>query len=131
MRKIILMLLLTCVSFTVNAQNADNSDEKLYEMVDQMPVYPGGMEALMKYMSSNLVYPKDAEKKKLEGKSLIGFIVEKDGSITDVKVVQSSISEFDAEAMRVVKGMPKWKPGKNGNTPVRVQFNIPVWFRLK
>ena len=107
-------------------------DEEIYQVVEQMPEFKGGMDALMKYLSSNINYPKEAKDKNIQGKSLIRFVVEKDGSITDIEVARSSGNELlDQESLRVVKSMPKWNPGKQSGRAVRTRFVLPVMFRLQ
>lgn len=107
-------------------------DEEIYQVVEQVPEFKGGMGALMKYLSSNINYPQEAKDKNIQGKSLIRFVVEKDGSITDVEVARSSGNDLlDQESMRVVKSMPKWNPGKQSGRAVRTRFVLPVMFRLQ
>ena len=99
-------------------------------MVEEMPEYPGGMEAMMKFVAENLKYPEQMQKEKVEGRVLLSFVVEKDGSVTNIEEVQSPHPVLTEEAIRVVKLMPKWKPGKQDGKEVRVQFNLPITFRL-
>lgn len=99
-------------------------------MVEDMPEYPGGMEAMMKFVAENLKYPEQMQKEKVEGRVLLSFVVEKDGSVTNIEEVQSPHPVLTEEAIRVVKLMPKWKPGKQDGKEVRVQFNLPITFRL-
>ena len=107
-------------------------DEEIYQVVEQVPEFKGGMDALMKYLSSNINYPQEAKDKNIQGKSLIRFVVEKDGSITDVGVMRSSGNDLlDQESLRVVKSMPKWNPGKQSGRAVRTRFVLPVMFRLQ
>jgi TonB family protein len=107
-------------------------DEEIYQVVEQMPEFKGGMQALMKYLTSNINYPQEAKDKNIQGKSLIRFVVEKDGSITDVEVARSSGNDLlDQESVRVVKSMPKWNPGKQKGKVVRTRFVLPVMFRLQ
>ena len=107
-------------------------DEEIYQVVEQVPEFKGGMDALMKYLSSNINYPQEAKDKNIQGKSLIRFVVEKDGSITDVEVARSSGNDLlDQESLRVVKSMPKWNPGKQSGRAVRTRFVLPVMFRLQ
>ncbi len=107
-------------------------DEKIYQVVEQMPEFKGGATALMQFLSKNINYPKEAAEQKIQGKAFIGFVVEKDGSITDVNVVKSSGNDLlDQESVRVVKSMPRWNPGKQGGKAVRVRFTLPVMFRLQ
>lgn len=110
---------------------AQYGPDDVREVVDQMPSYPGGLGALMQYLSSNIKYPKEAEKKGGQGRVVTSFVVEKDGSITDVKVTKSVHPVLDAEAVRVVSQMPKWIPGKESGMPVRVKYTLPVTFRLQ
>ena len=107
-------------------------DEEIYQIVEQQPEFKDGMGALMKYLSSNINYPQEAKDKNIQGKSLIRFVVEKDGSITDVEVARSSGNDLlDQESLRVVKSMPKWNPGKQSGRAVRTRFVLPVMFRLQ
>ena len=99
-------------------------------MVEEMPEYPGGMEAMMKFVAENLKYPQQMQKEKVEGRVLLSFVVEKDGSVTNIEEVKSPHPVLTEEAIRVVKLMPKWKPGKQDGKEVRVQFNLPITFRL-
>lgn len=112
---------------TVSQQNPS----KVFDVVEQMPSYPGGMGALMQYLSSNIKYPKEAEEKGAQGRVITSFIVEKDGSISDIKIKISVHPALDAEAIRIVKKMPKWIPGKQGGEPVRVKYTLPITFRLQ
>ena len=105
-----------------------------YEALDKpevMPEYPGGFPELMKFLSSNIKYPEEAFKKDIQGKVPVQFVVEKDGSLTEFKVFKSVDPLLDAEALRVLKTMPKWTPGKEDGKPVRVKMTIPVNFRLQ
>jgi TonB family protein len=101
-----------------------------FDVVEQMPEFPGGMEALMKYLQESVKYPKEAFEKGIQGRVLVQFIVEKDGSISEVEVVKKVNEYLDAEAVRVVNAMPKWKPGMQKGKPVRVKFTLPITFRL-
>ena len=96
-----------------------------------MPAYPGGMEELMKFLQTHVKYPKEAEEKGQQGRVLVTFVVEKNGSITNAKVVKSVSPELDAEALHVVNMMPRWTPGKQRGEAVRVKFTIPIVFRLQ
>ena len=107
------------------------STEKMYVVVEQMPAFPGGDAALMKYLSENIKYPEAAEKAGEQGRVVVNFIVEKDGAISNVNVVRSVTPTLDAEAVRVIKAMPKWVPGKQDGQSVRVKYNVPVSFRLQ
>lgn len=107
---------------------ADTS--KVFMVVEDMPEFPGGLPALMKYLASNIKYPVEAQKAKVEGRVLVQFVVEKDGAVTNAHVMQSASELFDAEALRVVSAMPQWKPGTQNGKPARVQFTLPIMFRL-
>ena len=107
------------------------TDDKVYEVCEQMPTYEGGDAALLKYLTDSVKYPELAKKHGVQGRVVIGFIVEKDGSLTDVKVLRHVDIALDAEALRVVKGMPKWIPGCQDEQLVRVRYNVPVSFRLE
>ncbi len=107
-------------------------EEQVYIVVEQQPEYPGGMGELMKYLRSNIKYPAESFEKGSQGRSYIQFIVEKDGSVSNVEVIKSSgDSSLDAEAMRVVSSMSKWKPGKQRGEDVRVKMTLPVAFILQ
>ena len=95
-----------------------------------MPVFPGGDAAMIEFLQKNMVYPENAKKKGITGKVFVGFVVEANGSITDVKVLRGFDKECDAEAVRLVKLMPKWKPGSDKGKPVRVSFVMPFNFKL-
>lgn len=105
-------------------------DETVFKMVEDSPVFTGGQQALMNFLQENLTYPPTAREEKIQGTVFVTFVVEKDGSITDVKVLRGVHPDIDAEAMRVVKAMPDWTPGYQEGEPVRVQFNLPIRFVL-
>ena len=109
----------------------DADTDQVFQVVEVDPEFPGGMEALIKYLSENIKYPEQAKKDKIQGKVYISFVVEKDGSVAGAKVLRGIGGGCDEEALRVVNAMPKWTPGKQRNTPVRVQFNLPVVFKLQ
>ena len=92
------------------------------------PEFPGGMEALMKFLSENVCYPEEAYKAGIQGRVVVSFIIEPDGSISNVQVVQGVNDSLDAEAVRVVRTMPKWTPGMEGGEAVRVKYNLPITF---
>ena len=116
---------------TTKATKKTSANDKVYEVCEQMPTFPGGDAALMKYLAENIKYPVSAQKAKEQGRVVVQFIVEKDGTVTGVKTVRSVTPALDAEAVRVIKAMPKWTPGKQGGQPVRVNHNVPVSFRLQ
>ena len=105
--------------------------EKVFDMVEQMPTFPGGQQELMSYLGKNIKYPTIAQENGTQGRVIIQFVVERDGSITDVRVARGVDPYLDKEAVRVVKSMPKWIPGKQNGKAVRVKFTVPVMFRLQ
>ena len=104
---------------------------KVFDVVEQMPAFPGGQQELMNFLMKNVKYPKEATDKGIEGRVIVQFVVDKDGSVVEPKVVKSVSPELDQEALRVVKKMPKWQPGKQNGEVVRVKYHIPVSFRLQ
>ena len=125
------LAILLMANTTAMAQNKKDASEKAYEKVEVMPEYPGGEQAMMKFVASNVKYPQAAIDKNISGRVLVGFVIEKDGSITDVKVVKGIGGGCDEEAVRVVKSMPKWKPGKEKGKAVRVSYMLPITFKLQ
>ena len=121
------------VEKTVNEQAPEPSaqDTKVYETVEQLPEFPGGMEAMIKFLSENVKYPAQAVKDKIEGRVLVQFIVEKTGQIGEVKVARSVSEELDAEAVRVVKSMPNFTPGRQDGKAVAVWYTLPISFKLQ
>ena len=111
-------------------ENASSRDE-IFQVVEEMPEYPGGMSELMKYLSTNMRYPKEAQSKGIQGRVIVQFVVNTDGSITEAKVVKPVDPQLDAEALRVVNTMPNWTPGKQRGKAVRVRYTLPVMFHLK
>lgn len=106
-------------------------ETKIFTVVEQMPMFPGGDGALMGYLRDNIHYPTVAAENGVQGRVVVGFVVERDGSITDVNILRGVDPSLDREAMRVVKSMPKWTPGKQNGSAVRVKYQVPVSFRLQ
>jgi protein TonB len=107
-------------------------EETVFQVVEQQPEFPGGMKALMKYLQENINYPRVSRDNNSQGRAFIRFVVNTDGSIQGVEVLKSSGDMYlDKEAVRVVSGMPKWKPGRQSGKNVRVYFTLPVVFRLQ
>lgn len=136
MKKLMIVALMTLCGVTtllaqktVVSQKAQQEDP--FTVVEQMPEFPGGTEGMFKFMKDNMKYPEDAQKQQIEGRVLVQFIIEKDGSLSNVNVLRSVFPSLDAEAVRVVKAMPNWKPGRQKGEPVRVKFTIPLMFKLK
>ncbi len=105
-------------------------DQTVFELVEEMPEYPGGMDELINYLKSNIKYPEQASKEKIQGRVIAQFVVAKDGTIRDAEVVRSVSPELDAEALRVIKLMPDWKAGRHKGVPVNVKYTIPISFQL-
>lgn len=127
--KVALMMLVLLFSFmTSTAQTKKNN--MVYDVVEVMPQYPGGQIAMLKYIMENIKYPKQIMEEGIQGRVTVSFIVEKDGRVSNVRLLRSVQPSLDKEAIRVVKSMPKWTPGKQNGKPVRVRFNLPVMFKL-
>ena len=118
------------VSMIFDEAAAEADGDEVCLSVEKYPEFPGGPNALMNYLRRNLKYPETAKKNKLEGRVFVGFVVEKDGSVTNVNVLRGVCEELDNEAVRVVKSLPKFTPGMNNGEPVRVQYTLPVSFKL-
>ena len=126
---------------TVTPQNTDpvempngmevDKTKKAFDVVEQMPQYPGGPAALMQFLAQNIRYPEEAHKAGVQGRVIVSFVVETDGSISEAKAVKSVSSELDAEALRVINCMPNWIPGRQNGEAVRVKYVVPVTFRLQ
>lgn len=106
-------------------------ENKVFDIVEQQPMFPGGPAALMKYLSEHTKYPVVAQENGVQGRVTVQFVVEKDGSISDVHVLRGVDPSLDKEAVRVVKSMPRWTPGKQNGINVRVNYRVPVLFRLQ
>lgn len=115
-----------------DAISADDSNTLPFfgEIVSQMPSFPGGNGALMKYLKENVKYPDQCVNEKIEGRVIVGFVVNEDGSISDVEIKKSANPMLDKEALRVVSAMPKWVPGEENGKPVKTSYNIPITFKL-
>ena len=123
------------VKFDIRLQKDDSdvssTSDNPFDVVEEMPQFPGGAAALMQYLSKNIRYPEEAHKNNIQGRVIVNFIVETDGSITEAKVTRSIHPLLDAEALRVINAMPKWNPGMQGGKPVRVKYTVPVTFKLQ
>ena len=106
------------------------ADDDIYEIVENMPEFPGGPSGVMAYLRRSIQYPAEAQESYITGSVRVSFVVEKDGSVSNVKVIKSVHELLDREAVRVVKAMPKWQPGMQNGKPVRTRYNLPVTFRL-
>jgi protein TonB len=125
-----LLLFISIKSFGQVLPEKSPSKDDTFIIVEEMPEYPGGQAAMMKYISSSLVYPESAADREIEGKVLVSFVVDKTGKVGDVKIKKSVNKDLDKEAIRVVKGMPLWKPGMQAGVPQNVQFYLPIMFKL-
>ena len=128
MKKLLLILLIPMIGF--GQDSAKSFDDEFFMVVENMPEFPGGDLGLMKYIKKNVNYPKIAKEYNITGKVYISFIVDKTGSVTNVKVVRGVDKNLDAEAVRVIKSLPKYKPGKQRGKAVRVMLTVPVNFTL-
>ena len=116
----------------VAVEEEEPEEQTIFEVVEQMPEFPnGGMAGLMQYLSKNIKYPTIAQENGTQGRVTVQFVVNKDGSIVDAKVLRGVDPYLDKEAVRVIMGMPKWKPGMQRGKPVRVKYTVPVMFRLQ
>lgn len=114
-----------------NVSAKEQGSEKIFEAVEQQAQFPGGQSALTSWLYKNLCYPEEAMKHNIEGRVIVQFVIEKDGSITHPVVARGVDKELDMEAIRLIKAMPKWVPGRNNGEAVRSKFTLPVTFRLQ
>ncbi len=112
------------------SENIEKNTETVFTVVEESAMFPGGQDELIKYLALNIQYPKQARVRGVEGLVYVSFVVEKDGSLTDIKLLRDIGSGCGQEALRVVKEMPKWRPAKLKGETVRMQFNLPVKFTL-
>lgn len=115
----------------VEEKPKEDLSRKVFDVVENMPSYPGGNGALQKWLASNITYPAAAAENGVEGRVIVAFVVEPDGSVSDVRIARGVDPSLDREALSVVKRMPKWIPGMQNGSPVRVKFNVPVTFKLQ
>jgi protein TonB len=116
----------------IEVEDEESAEEQqIFMVVESMPAFPGGETELHRYLAENIKYPQMAKESGIQGRVFVTFVVERDGKVTDVKVLRGIGGGCDEEAIRVVKNMPKWTPGKQRGKPVRVQFNLPVKFTLQ
>ena len=110
---------------------APAEDNDTYEVVEEMPKYPGGTEAMMAFIGQHLQYPSVSIENRVQGRVVVQFVIEKDGTPTDFKVIRNVDPYLDKEAIRVLSLMPKWTPGRQRGVPVKVRYTVPVTFRLQ
>lgn len=111
--------------------NVKSNNKQTFDILEEMPQYPGGPAALFSFLVNNIKYPVVAEENGVQGRVIASFTVEKDGSLTDIKIVKSVDPSLDKEAQRVIRAMPRWIPGKVNGSPVRVKYTVPLTFRLQ
>lgn len=122
---ITIFILAVVMCLQVRGQETD-----VLNLAEKMPEYPGGVEALKEFISTNIKYPAEAKTEGIQGKVFVSFTVDKAGKVTDAEIAKGVHSALDAEALRVIKKMPNWKPGENEGVPVDVRYTVPVAFRL-
>lgn len=132
---VLFLFMLFCItafgqSATEKSQNVIAPDEKVFDVVEEQPSFPGGQGAMMSWLSDNIKYPVTAAQNGVQGRVLVQFIVGKSGDISDVKVIRGVDPSLDREAVRVVNAMPKWKPGRQGGENVNVRYTLPLTFRI-
>jgi len=135
MHRFISFILFICICFLLNAQEIkvaekDSIDEPVFMIVEDNPSYPGGENAMIAYISNHIVYPQIEKTGGIQGMVIVSFIVEKDGSLSNIHILKGVSPALDEEAMRVIKSMPNWKPGKQRGKEVRVSINLPIRFSL-
>ena len=125
-------LMMIVMSSTAMAQDVDGiidvESEKIFEVVEKQPTFKGNVNL---WLAQNMRYPKEAVKNNIEGKVIVSFVIEKDGSVSNVKALRSPHSSLTDEAIRVIKAMPNWNPGTMSGKPVRVKYTLPLSFKLQ
>lgn len=129
MKRTFLTLFISLLAFTVNAQS-DTSVNKIYLAPDKAPEFPGGIKEFYTFLAKTIKYPSKSRNKGKEGRVVVSFIIEKDGRVSDSKILVSVADDIDKEAIRVVNLSPQWTPGMVDGRPVRTQFSLPVTFAL-
>lgn len=130
MKKLFLALMLLLPMMGM-AQDVNNADDPVFVVVEKMPEFPGGQQALLNFLKENVKYPEIAKENGIQGRVICQFVVAKNGAIEDVKVLRSAgDASLDKEALRVINAMPNWQPGWQDGKPVRTRFNLPIIFKL-
>lgn len=124
------LFMLLALAFPAEAQEKDKEDDVFY-VVDELPVFPGGEEALRNWLAENIRYPGEAKADSIQGKVYVTFIVDEQGKVTDSKLARGASPALDEEALRVVNAMPAWKPGKHKGKEVKVSYTVPISFKLE
>ena len=130
MKKLILLVALALFCCTSVMAQTEVEDDAIFVVAENAPEFPGGTDSLYAYIARNIKYPEAAKKEKIEGRVFVTFVIEKDGQVSSAKILRDIGGGCGEEAIRVVKNMPKWKPGTQRGKPVRFQFNLPVSFLL-
>ena len=115
----------------VEVEEEEVQEQEIFQIVEEMPSFPGGEAELLKYVATHIKYPQIARETGIQGRVFVGFVVEPDGSVSNVKILRGIGGGCDEEAVRVIKSLPKWKPGKQRGKAVRVSYQIPVLFKLQ
>lgn len=113
------------------ARVQEEVEDEIFEFLEEMPQFPGGPQAMMKWLADHVKYPAVAAENNIQGRVMVSFVVERDGSVSNVKIARGVDPSLDKEAIRLIESMPKWKPGMQTGKPVRCRFNIPVTFKLR
>ena len=130
MKKLILLVVVALFCSTSVMAQTEVEDDAIFVVAENAPEFPGGSDSLYAYIARNIKYPEAAKKEKIEGRVFVTFVIEKDGQVSSAKILRDIGGGCGEEAIRVVKNMPKWKPGTQRGNPVRFQFNLPVSFLL-
>ncbi len=131
MKKLLFLSAFLCtLSFGAFAQSEVSVDDEVFVVVEEQAEFPGGMDSMYAYIGENLKYPELAKEKGIEGRVFVSFIIEKDGSISNVKILRGIGGGCEEAAVEMIKNMPRWKPGKQRGKPVRFQFTLPIKFEL-
>ncbi len=131
MKKLILLVAVAIFCGTSAMAQSVVEDDEIFVVVENSPEFPGGNDSLYAYIGRNIKYPEAAKKEKIQGRVFVTFVIEKDGQVSSAKILRDIGGGCGEEAIRVVKNMPKWKPGTQRGNPVRVQFNLPIMFQLE
>ncbi|MBR3939375.1 MAG: energy transducer TonB [Bacteroidales bacterium] len=131
MKKLILLVAVAIFCGTSAMAQSVVEDDEIFVVVENSPEFPGGNDSLYAYIGRNIKYPEAAKKEKIQGRVFVTFVIEKDGQVSSAKILRDIGGGCGEEAIRVVKNMPKWKPGTQRGKPVRVQFNLPIMFQLE
>lgn len=124
------LLLFLCFSATNANSQTETIEDEYFVRVEEYPSFPGGQDSMFSFIGKNVVYPHEARVEKIEGRVIISFIVEKDGSLSSINLLKGTHESLDAEGLRVVRSMPAWLPGRQDGKPVRVKITLPITFKL-